>query len=142
MKKSIVISFVFLFLFVSVIGCTDLGSEVKVTVDSKRYSDSIGTDWSEQDASDGYTFFIVKITVENVGDERVHTNPIYTTISTTDGQTYDYSGSSFVFTDHFDAVDVQPGNKQTGTLAYEIPKSATPDKFFYNDFTNDIEIDL
>lgn len=128
-------------------GCTtprDDGShKVKVTINSKQYSDTIGSDWSEQSAKEGYHFFIIRFTVENVGSEKVHTNPLHTTISTTNGQTYDHALESYSLNDSFDAVDVQPGNYQMGSLAYEIPTTATPKSFYYDDgFFNSIEINL
>ena len=118
---------------------------ISIVVNSMAYKNFIDTGIAgfPYEPQEGNTFLILDVTVENVGKDTVHVNPFYTTVTDEDGYTYNFDGGITYLNPSFDAVDVQVGRKTRGKIAYQLPETAQPSEFIYDDmFRKPIMIEL
>jgi len=106
---------------------------VDVTINSKHFSPSPKT---------GYQYVNFDVTVKNLNEKDLTIgNPNYFKLTTADGSVYEYaylsSGNAISSVSH-----TNPGEKVTGTIAFEIPQNAQPTKIQYNDYSNQVVINL
>lgn len=83
------------------------------------------------------------VRVDNESSSEIHVNPFYCTIITLSGATLNFSDATFsVFSNPFEATNVQPGAYVFGGLVFDIPLETGPKEFVYSDGTRTIIIDL
>ncbi len=79
---------------------------------------------------DGYHYFYksssgryiwVCASVWNSGSTEIHANPGYFTLRDSNGYTVSHSSETYSLSNHFDAVDLQPGGQTSGWLVFEAP---------------------
>ncbi|MFF8588845.1 DUF4352 domain-containing protein [Streptomyces althioticus] len=84
----------------------EAGSPVKVTAERAEFSKSI--------LADGSDYTSVRVTVVNDGDDEVSVNPLYFTITDTDGTKH--TAELGVDEEQIDTVDLAPGENISGTV--------------------------
>ena len=130
----------------SVAGCTtnettknESGSSsgnagVDVTINSNHTSQSTKT---------GYQYLVFDVTVKNLNQKDLTIgNPNYFKLTTADGSVYEYSYLSSLSNAISSVSHTNSGEKVTGSIAFEIPTNAQPTKLQYNDYSNQVTINL
>lgn len=144
--KPIITAILVLLLLVAASGCTTKettknesgsstgNSNVDVTINSNHTSQSTKT---------GYQYLIFDVTVKNLNEKDLDIgNPNYFKLTTADGSVYEYSYLSSLSNAISSVSHTNPGEKVTGAVAFEIPKNAQPTKLQYNDYSNQVVINL
>jgi hypothetical protein len=107
---------------------------VDVIINSKSFSPSTKT---------GYQHLIFDVTVKNLNEKDLSIgNPNYFKLTTADGSVYEYSYLSTLSNAISSVSHTNPGEKVTGAIAFEIPRTAQPTKLQYNDYSNQVLINL
>jgi len=159
LKKALPLLFIFAILLVSVMGCTERQETVKstgsvapggaakakvdVTINSKSEANTIGSSYSVSTPSPGKKFVVFGVTVTDLSAQNLHVNPLYFKITASDGTASEVSTNTYSLANYFNSVsNVQPGEKVTGYIAFEIPQNTTPQKLTYDDYSNRVMINL
>lgn len=83
-------------------------------------------------AGSGGKFVGFGIQVENNGESTIHVNPTNVTLIDFEGRTYSYDVVTFdYFETPLQAVNVLPGNKASGGIAFKIPANSAPARVVY-----------
>ena len=110
------------------IGETATDGLTKITLNEKRYANSINEIPDETaEADSGSQFLILNITLENISPNRTRTYAIMQyKILSPDGSTYEYDdNASEALSKAIDVVDVTPGNMRRGEIAFKVPSNNT-----------------
>ena len=107
---------------------------VDVAINSKHFSQSTKT---------GYQYLNFDVTVKNLNKKDLDIgNPNYFKLTTADGSVYEYAYLSSLGNAISSVSHTNPGEKVTGAIAFEIPQNAQPTKLQYNDYSNQVVINL
>ncbi|NSW92864.1 MAG: DUF4352 domain-containing protein [Firmicutes bacterium] len=80
------------------------------------------TGFTTYTANKGYIFLHVGLSAKNYGNDTVHVNPTFVTISTPDGSTYNpHTETTYSMNNYFDAIDLSAGGSSDGWLIFCVP---------------------
>ena len=111
-----------------------------LSVNSMTTSSQLGSYPLQSTPSPSNTYVVFDVTLTNQNKDNLYLgNPLYFTLTTSDGTAYQYSPSSTWLDNPLTGVsNTNPGDKVTGKIAFEIPQSATPSVLTYGDQINGI----
>jgi hypothetical protein len=125
---------------------TASSDHVSMTINSKSKAPSIATSYGvPMTPAPGNIFAIYSVTISDLNQNGILVNPNYFKLTTSDGSAYQYSSNTFALSTPFNSVsNVQPGEKVTGSIAFEIPQSKSPATLTYNDeiFGNQVKVNV
>ncbi|MGZ4865562.1 MAG: DUF4352 domain-containing protein, partial [Halobacteriota archaeon] len=148
--------FVCAILLVAITGCTSNTTtqnqsgggtgtaNVAVKINSVANKTQIGSGYLVSTPKAGSKYMVFDVTVTNLNEKSQDIgNPYYFKLSTKDGTAYEITSSSFLGDSQLKSVsNTNPGEKTSGTLAFEVPQSAIATKLTYNDYTNQVVTNL
>ena len=104
---------------------------------------TINSNYTSQSTKTGYQYLVFDVTVKNLNEKDSDIgNPNYFKLTTADGSVYEYSYLSSLSNAISSVSHTNPGEKVTGAVAFEIPKNAQQTKLQYNDYSNQVIINL
>jgi hypothetical protein len=117
---------------------------VDVIINSKQLSSRLGSGYLASTPSAGNQYLILNVTVKNLNDQDADIgDPYYFTLTASDGSVYEHASSSSYLDNAIQSVShTSPGEKVTGQIAFEIPRSATPSKLQYDDYSNKVIVNI
>ena len=144
--KPIITAILVLLLLVAASGCTTKETTKNESGSSTGNSNvdvTINSNYTSQSTKTGYQYLVFDVTVKNLNEKDSDIgNPNYFKLTTADGSVYEYSYLSSLSNAISSVSHTNPGEKVTGAVAFEIPKNAQPTKLQYNDYSNQVVINL
>lgn len=128
---------------VVIAGCIEPEEKVKrkveITIEGWRVADSIGN----TDAVENHTFFIVEVTVKNMGNRKIDLRIDNFELWYDPGGFAEPPADYVVLEKPLQSGELVPGGNRTGEIAFQIPKDAMGTKLHYQDeYGNDIHLDI
>ena len=157
LKKALPLLFICALVLVATTGCTSNTTQnstggagstgeagVGVKVNSATNYSQLGSGFSVSTPKAGYKYVVYDVTITNLNKKDFDIgNPYYFKLSTADGTAYQYSSASYYTSNELNSVShTNPGEKTAGQVAFEIPQSAIPTQFVYNDYVNQVTTNL
>lgn len=144
--KPIITAILVLLLLVAASGCTTketTKNESGSSIGNSNVDVTINSNYTSQSTKTGYQYLVFDVTVKNLNEKDSDIgNPNYFKLTTADGSVYEYSYLSSLSNAISSVSHTNPGEKVTGAVAFEIPKNAQPTKLQYNDYSNQVVINL
>jgi len=118
------------------VGSTVEISGLKITLNNVRTDYHIGTYYTylnqyQNEAKDGYKYFIVSITVENTGSESKYVLASDLTMIDSNKNQYEYSSATYSLPNAFESKNLLSNAKNSGEVAFEVPENAPISKLYY-----------
>ncbi|MGZ4902824.1 MAG: DUF4352 domain-containing protein [Halobacteriota archaeon] len=113
---------------------------VALTVNSVTTHSSVGKRPTQITSSPGSKYVILNVTVTNLNGNGLYIgNPNFFKLTTSDGMIFSLSQATFRLGDYIAGVsNTVPGERVTGTIAFEIPQNASPTQLTYGDGSNGV----
>jgi Domain of unknown function (DUF4352) len=156
LKKALPLLFICSLVLVATMGCTTNTTTqnqsgggsgtatVGVKINSVQNLTSLGSGFAVSTPKAGYKYMVFDVTVTNLNKKSGDIgNPNYFKLSTKEGTAYEYIFSSYLGDNALKSVsNTNPGEKTSGTIAFEVPQQTIATKLTYNDYSSEVVTNL
>ena len=162
LKKALPLLFIFSILIVSVTGCTDRqetvksaensttgtppssNSKIDVIINSKYEANQLtsASGYFTSTPQPGNKFAVFSVTVKDLSQNDLGVSSLFFKMTDSDGSVHSTSSATLSMQNDFSGATLQPGEKLTGIIAFEIPHNTIAQKLTYQDFANRVTINL
>jgi len=97
---------------------------------TERYAEEIGFNSVRYKPAKNYTFLIVTLNIENIGDREFSTSPLYFR-ARVNGIEYDVHSATQSLSGPMKTVDLRSGEGISGRIAFEVPRETTSYELVY-----------
>jgi hypothetical protein len=117
--------------------------KIEITINDSYYINSIEKNGNELNADHGFKFFIIDITLKNIGEEFIQVNSLFITISNNENSVYNssYEVNNFL-TNVIDIKHVYPDESYQGKLGFVLKEERIVKNLHYDDYANELIIEL
>jgi hypothetical protein len=112
--------------------------DISLKVNSYRFEG--GFEYNTPQA--GYTFLILDLTLTNTSRGQHDISPIYLTLQSDQGYSYEYSPSSYNLPKQLKSTTLTPGESTRGELAFEVPGNEKLVSVTFEDYSNKVVIPI